>query len=438
MPVVLRGEKMKKMQWPLLYGAFMALCIQCLSAQTGADDAKADANSTTVEVDLRAATNVTTAERPKLSPILIAVKESNGELVGTTRQGKPIIKLPSNFVAELQRHPQVRTIRKYDSKIKTKPVRMIKIDYTTKPSRTELDELGLAEIEDHPDLKYMTVILKNRSAKINATLAARLAKMSKAVSIAPLPKAQAVPKEKSSIKPKPTNNKRQLNTGDRTPATNDKLLKLLWGMNNCQATSVWGKLHESKTIVAVIDTGVDYNHPDLAANMWRSSKGKCGIDFVDNDQEPMDGAGHGTHCAGIIGAVGNNNQGVVGVNWKVKIMACRWLDADGEGTIDNAVKCIDFAVENGAKILNVSWYWYEDDYTLQKAIIKAKEKGVIVVAAASNFRQQDDNNKGDNDKDSTYGRFPSSYPIDNIISVAAIDEREQLAKFSNTGKKRST
>ncbi len=110
-------------------------------------------------------------------------------------------------------------------------------------------------------------------------------------------------------------------------------------------------------IVAVIDTGVNYNHEDLADNMWDGSASGYnyhGYDFVNSDYDPMDFNGHGTHVAGIIGAVGNNGKGVTGVCWNVKIMAVRVLNAVGEGTTANIVSGINFAVSRGAKVINMS------------------------------------------------------------------------------------
>ena len=139
------------------------------------------------------------------------------------------------------------------------------------------------------------------------------------------------------------------------------------------------------TVVAVIDTGVDYTHPDLAANMW-VNPGEIpgngidddgngfvddvhGYDFVNNDGDPMDDHGHGTHVAGTIGAVGNNGMGVTGVNWHVRIMALKFLDARGTGTVANAIRALDYAVANGATVSNNSYGGggYDADRSLGEA-----------------------------------------------------------------------
>ena len=174
----------------------------------------------------------------------------------------------------------------------------------------------------------------------------------------------------------------------------------------------------SETIVAVIDTGVDYTHRDLAGNMWTDANGRFGYDFVNGDNDPMDDNGHGTHCSGIITARGNNGLDVAGACWNVRIMAVKFLDATGSGTLDNAVSATYYAVDNGADVLSNSWgsiYIYS---VLYDAIYYAYSQGAIVVAAAGN----------DNSSSHSY---PANY--DHVISVAATDSRDQKASFSNYG-----
>jgi serine protease len=127
---------------------------------------------------------------------------------------------------------------------------------------------------------------------------------------------------------------------------NDTRFSELWGMNNTgqsggtadadiDAPEAWDIMHDAcDVIVAVIDSGVDYTHPDIASNMWTDANGHHGYDYRNNDPDPMDDAGHGTHVAGIIGARGNNNLGVTGVCWNIKIMALKFLPASGEGGIN--------------------------------------------------------------------------------------------------------
>jgi subtilisin family serine protease len=145
----------------------------------------------------------------------------------------------------------------------------------------------------------------------------------------------------------------------------------LWGLKQIQAIEAWDKSQGQGVVVAVVDSGVDYNHPDLAANMWTNTKEIAGNgidddkngfvddtrgwDFVQKDNTPMDLNGHGTHVAGTIAAVGNNNLGIVGVAPKSKIMAIRGLDADGSGFVSDLCLGIRYAAANGARIANNSW-----------------------------------------------------------------------------------
>ena len=210
-------------------------------------------------------------------------------------------------------------------------------------------------------------------------------------------------------------------------------------------------------IVAVIDTGVDYTHEDLAESIWRnpgeSGNGKekngidddnngfiddaVGWDFATNDNKPYDvtggfmgNPGHGTHCAGNVAAKADNTKGIVGVAPNVKVMAMRFMNEKGSGATDGAVQAIKYAVDNGAKVLSNSWGSEGDDggaesQALQEAIKYAQDNGVLFVAAAGNSSYNND----------TPGKasVPASYPHDNIISVAAIDRNNALASFSSYG-----
>ncbi len=148
----------------------------------------------------------------------------------------------------------------------------------------------------------------------------------------------------------------------------------LWGLVNEQkngtrgadimAQEAWGITTGSKNIViAVIDTGVDYTHPDLRENMWINEVEKNGLPNVDdvygyNFADPMDDQGHGSHCSGTIGAKGNDGFGIAGVNWNVSIMALKFLSKSGSGTLAGAISSIDYAIDNGAQVLSNSWGAY--------------------------------------------------------------------------------
>jgi thermitase len=177
-------------------------------------------------------------------------------------------------------------------------------------------------------------------------------------------------------------------------------------------------------VVAVIDTGVNYNQQDLSVNMWSSpTYPHHGFNFVDNNSDPMDKHGHGTHVAGIIGASGNNSLGTTGVCWKASIMAIRVLDASGSGTTATITQGVNFAVAQGAKVINMSIEGVGADPALSSAITAALNKDVVVVVAAGN--------EGANNN--TTATYPCNYTQKNLICVAALDQSYQLANFSNYG-----
>jgi thermitase len=208
------------------------------------------------------------------------------------------------------------------------------------------------------------------------------------------------------------------------------------------ATEAWQINKGSKSIkIAVIDTGVDYNHPDLKDQMWvneaelNGTKGVDddgngfvddihGYDFANKDGDPMDGQGHGTHCAGVIGAA-HNGSGTMGVMNEVQIVAIKFLTDRGSGKSEDALLSIDYAIKAGVQVMSNSWGGGPKSEALYDAIKAAQEKGIIFIAAAGNDGK-------DNDSKLSY---PASYDLDNIISVGAHDGKGQKARFSNYGKK---
>ncbi|MDD5136809.1 MAG: S8 family serine peptidase, partial [Candidatus Omnitrophica bacterium] len=200
----------------------------------------------------------------------------------------------------------------------------------------------------------------------------------------------------------------------------------LWGLVKIEAEKAWDTTQGEGIIVAVSDTGVDYNHPDLNANMWKDSDGHYGYNFVSDNYDPMDDYGHGTHCAGTIAAVGNNNLGIIGVAPKVKIMAVKGLGSDGSGEIDKLVKTIQYAADNGADVINCSWGGQMPDGCTSIRDVVRYATGVrnsVVVAAAGNSHV-------DVEK---YSISPAN--IKEVITVAASDSEDQWAYFSNYGAK---
>jgi thermitase len=181
----------------------------------------------------------------------------------------------------------------------------------------------------------------------------------------------------------------------------------------------------SSVVVAVIDTGINYLQEDLEANMWNGGAAypNHGWNYINGNNNPMDLNGHGTHVAGIIGAVGNNARGITGVCWKASIMAVRVMDALGNGTTANISQGVNFAVSNGAKVINMSLAGSAFDPAFSDAVTKAQNDDVVVVVAAGN---------GGTDNDST-PVYPCNFIQPNLVCVAALDQSYSLASFSNYG-----
>jgi subtilisin family serine protease/PKD repeat protein len=221
------------------------------------------------------------------------------------------------------------------------------------------------------------------------------------------------------------------------------------------AASAWDLSTGSRSnVVAVIDTGVDYNHPDLAANIWtapaaftvtiggqtiRCEAGTHGFNAITKTCDPMDEYNHGTHVAGTIGAVGNDGAGVAGVNWTANIMAVKFIDSTGSGTLEDAIDAIEFTIQAKAafaqtgaanvRVLSNSWGWNGDpSQALLDEIKRAETSDMLFVASAGNGG--DDYLSDDNDAMPFY---PASYDSPSVISVAATDNRDALGSFSNYG-----
>lgn len=238
---------------------------------------------------------------------------------------------------------------------------------------------------------------------------------------------------------------------------NDPSFTQLWGLNNSgqsggvvdadiDAPEAWNTTTGSRSVVvAVIDTGVDYTHPDLAANAWRNPGETAGDgidndgngyvddvygwDFANNDANPMDDNGHGTHVSGTIGAVGNNGVGVAGVNWQVSIMGLKFLSASGSGSTSAAIAAVNYATrmrrDFGINVVasNNSWGGGGFSTALRDAIDAGGRAGILFVAAAGNEATNID----------TTPSYPAAYTSTSIISVAATDRSNRLASFSNFG-----
>ncbi len=232
---------------------------------------------------------------------------------------------------------------------------------------------------------------------------------------------------------------------------NDTLFDDLWGMHNTgqsggtvdadiDAPEAWDITTGSdQIIVAVIDTGIDYTHSDLADNMW-INEGEIpgngvdddgngyvddvyGYDFRNDDGNPMDDHYHGTHCAGTIGGVGNNNQGVAGVCWDVRLMAIKFLGSGGSGWTDDAIASVEYSILMGANLSSNSWGGGSYSQALKDAIDAAGAAGMLFVAAAGN----------DGTNNDTYPHYPSSFDCESLIAVLSTDKYDDRSSFSNYG-----
>lgn len=187
-------------------------------------------------------------------------------------------------------------------------------------------------------------------------------------------------------------------------------------------------------LLAIIDTGADFFHPDLVENLWINKdeipgNGKdddsngyiddiYGYDFQNQDSDPYDDSGHGTHVSGIAGAVGNNGEGIVGINWEINLMQLKAFNNKGRGNTSTAIEAIEYAVENGAKIINASWGSEDKSRLLEQVILKARQDGVLTIAAAGNDSKQLKN-------------YPATF--DTVISVASVDSAGKISEFTNHG-----
>ncbi|GFO65018.1 S8 family serine peptidase [Geomonas paludis] len=214
----------------------------------------------------------------------------------------------------------------------------------------------------------------------------------------------------------------------------DVMFNELWALRNTgqtggtagadiKATAAWDlATGSSEVVVAIIDTGIDASHPDLAASVWTGG----GLDSFNQDPDPFDDHGHGTHVAGTIGARGNNGLGVAGVNWNVKLTACKFIGADGYGDTAAAVQCLEHIKglkDAGANIVatNNSWGGVDFSQALYDAV--DAQRDILFIAAAGN-------NGSDNDSILFY---PAALDLPNVISVAATDHNDDKASFSNYG-----
>ncbi len=226
---------------------------------------------------------------------------------------------------------------------------------------------------------------------------------------------------------------------------NDTSYSSLYQHSLMQSAEAWDTTAGSESvIVMVIDTGIDFTHSDLAANMWRNPRETPGnridddkngyiddvhgINAIRSSGNPMDDSGHGTHVAGIIGAVGNNARGVVGVNWQVKLAAAKFLSSSGSGTTADAIKSISYTTalkRDGHNVVAINSSWGGSSYSkpMLDAIADAASEGILFVTAAGNSGTNNDSRPV----------YPASYAAANVISVASVGANGFLSGFSNFG-----
>ncbi len=237
----------------------------------------------------------------------------------------------------------------------------------------------------------------------------------------------------------------QANNDADAVRTNDPRFDEQWALVEISVREAWKRTKGSNEIVvAVLDSGVEYTHVDLVNNIWTRPATMTpyhdqdlgtvddvhGYNAVANDGDPIDDNGHGTFCAGIIGAECDNNQGVCGVNWKTQIMSLKFTNAGGFGFVADAVEAINYAIERkragvNLRVINASWGLSQPSRALEDLIRKAHEAGILFVAASGSTGSDND----------TSQRYPAGYSTGNIISVAATDRGDALAQFSNYGAK---
>ena len=237
-------------------------------------------------------------------------------------------------------------------------------------------------------------------------------------------------KQRSDIRTASLNHQRRIRGG----ITSDTYADWQWNLASIDASYQWknGGSSEDEQVIAVVDTGVDYTHEDLESAMWENTlsslKGYVGYNFIDSNNNPMDGNGHGTHVAGIIAAESNNNKGISGVAPSVKIMALKAIDDEGFGydsSFIDAYNYISKAQDLGVNIVavNNSWGGIEENPVLTELINIVGQKGAVSVCAAGNEGE-------DNDE---YDSFPANADSDYIISVGAVGADNKLASYSNYG-----
>ena len=431
----------------------LAICVWSGNGTGGGSQAAEESTKIAVSLKGQKKTPGAQAEQ-KLGPELLALMQAGkslktAKLVGRSQQGKAVVQTDKRRADQLFMDREQFGIEVSSDTEDFIPIKRLLLSYEKgkRPTDASLKKAGLKVIEDYEPGTYLVVepidgdgITVETVNQLDEHKQVKRAFPSYKVKLSP-PKPKAGPDAEEAEEPvrkrdpakrieernlKSSYIPSSLNIANvpqpRVPS--DDRFRDLWGMQTINAPQAWSSVTSSPVIVGVIDTGIDYNHPDLIKNVWTSDRGTHGYNALTRREDPMDDNGHGTHCAGTIAAMGDNGIGVAGVCWNVKVMGLKFLDERGHGDDDDAIRCIDFAIANGVRVLSNSWGGYDYTPELQEAIERAKIAGVLFIAAAGN----DSSNNNGRDQ-----HYPSSYPNDNIIAVMSIDPDGRPSYFTNYG-----
>lgn len=390
----------------------------------------------------------------KLAPEIKAVRLFGGSLYGRKKNGIAVLVFQDKDAAEAAMKHRVATagvrivgllsiqdgeIEVFSEYLISYPRDAARRRQNPVPNKESLEKLGLSLVKDNSRSAYLLVksdkpLSQNTAVELEKHKGIVFTEPNYRVSIPPLPKKKGAD---ASVKEGVDTSGLSI---DRIPSDPLWTDPDLWGLRNIHGPAAWEAVTDASKIVAVIDTGIDYRHRDLRDNMWVNVAERDGVagvdddgngqiddvhgfDFANNDGDPDDDHGHGTHCAGTIAAVGNNGTDLVGVTWRCRLMALKFLRSGGSGSINDAIACVNYASDNGADVMSNSWGGGGFSLNVLRAIEDAQREGAIFVAAAGNNNRDTDANP----------HYPSSYNSENLVSVLAIDRFDDRAWFSNFG-----
>jgi len=361
----------------------------------------------------------------RLSPTLNILRENNAELVGFDQVGNPMIGRDDAFGQTLTGWAE--TNHKFIDSDVVKPAYrtrklLLRYDGDAPENAAELASIGVYRHRHDAVAKLLTLEVLDGSINgdlvraIEATMEFTYLATDVKLPITPAYRsednAQARQPLPACIPPFPVDDSHWCDQA---------------GLRSVKPEQAWARAGGQKVIVAVIDSGVDYTHPEMRDRMWTDADGRHGWNFYEGNGETADVQWHGTHCAAIVGAVSNNGIGIAGVAPEVEIMALRWVNADGRGSSVHAAEAIRFAVDNGAKVINASWALPTHSPYVWDAIQFALDEDVFFVAAGGK-------NGANLDSRDLLGRYPAAYELKNIISVLGTGRQGELIDESGYGK----